>query len=184
MRKLALGLIFLAVACLGGGCNKDKEKVAQLEREVTQAEFGDYLKDTTAPERPKADSTAVVAESPVTPERNPEEIPPENVAVSPAESEISKAPPEVPTEVVVESSIRGGGYTVQVGAGVDRGAAQEMIEVFARRGYQPFIAEAIVEGITHYRVRIGNFQSLAEARKLGAELQEKYSVNSWIDKNP
>jgi cell division septation protein DedD len=183
MRKLALGLIILMVVCLGMGCNKNKEKVAQLEHDVTQAESENYLKDTTAPDQLEIDSNALAAENSVASERNPGEIPPENVAVSPAEPGMSKTPPEIHKAAAADTPMRGG-YTVQVGAGVDRGEAEKMADLFTRRGYQPFIAEAVVEGMTHYRVRIGNFPSLDEARKLGAELQEKYSVNFWIDKNP
>jgi hypothetical protein len=36
-------------------------------------------------------------------------------------------------------------------------------------------------GETHYRVRLGLFGTLGEAKQKAAELADKYSLKTWID---
>jgi len=76
-----------------------------------------------------------------------------------------------------------GQYTVQVAAGGNPEWVKYMAETFIRRGYEAFITEAIVDGETFYRLRIGSYDSFSKAKAAGMELADKYSVDYWIDYN-
>ena len=42
---------------------------------------------------------------------------------------------------------------------------------------------ANVEGQTFYRVRLGVFESMSEAKAAKAEIKDRYSIEAWIDVN-
>ena len=75
----------------------------------------------------------------------------------------------------------GGGYTVQVAGCEDQAYAEYLVEKYTERGYDPYIATANVNGQTYYRVRIGSFETLGEAKALKTQLADRYSVVAWID---
>ncbi len=75
----------------------------------------------------------------------------------------------------------GAGYTVQVAGCEDRVYAEYLVEKYTTRGYEPFVTVANVEGQTYYRVRIGMYETLSEAKALKIQLEDRYSVNAWID---
>lgn len=75
----------------------------------------------------------------------------------------------------------GGGYTVQVAGCEDRAYAEYLVGKYTQRGYEPYITSATVEGQTYYRVRIGSFETLGEAKTLKAELADRYSITAWVD---
>jgi cell division septation protein DedD len=154
MKNLIISVILLFALFLWGGCNKDKGEVDQLEQEVMEAESEDYLADTTA---------------------EAEEYAAEPYAE--AEEETVEMP------AVTYEPTATGGYTIQIGAGLNSENARYLAEKFIGRGYEAFITEAYFDDITYYRVRIGNFATVEEATVLGAELKDKYSVNFWIDSN-
>ncbi|UCD63302.1 MAG: SPOR domain-containing protein [Candidatus Zixiibacteriota bacterium] len=87
----------------------------------------------------------------------------------------------IPEEQPIYAPPPGEGYTVQVAGCEDRAYAQFLIDRYTSRGYEPFITTATVGGQTYYRVRIGTFETLAEANALKAELADRYSVKAWID---
>ena len=59
--------------------------------------------------------------------------------------------------------------------------ATYLVGVYKKRGYKPYVTQANVGGQVYYRVRIGLFASMSEARSLSAELQDKFSIAPWID---
>ncbi|MEW6412416.1 MAG: SPOR domain-containing protein [Candidatus Zixiibacteriota bacterium] len=75
----------------------------------------------------------------------------------------------------------GSGYTVQVAGCEDRAYAEYLVEKYTARGYEPFVTTTTVEGQIYYRVRIGAFATLSEARALKIQLEDRYSVDAWID---
>lgn len=155
--KKAFLLSFLALSLvIWSGCSKDKEEVDQLEKDVMAADSQNLMPDTSKMAAPDTTGGAGYA-----------------MAEKPMEEE--ETPTFAPTET--------GGYTVQVAAGTDSERAHYTAEIFKERGYEPFITKADVGGMTYYRVRIGNFETLAEANKLAAEIQDKYSITSWVDMN-
>ncbi len=85
------------------------------------------------------------------------------------------------TEYTTPSAPQGGGYTVQVAGCEDRDYAEHLIQQYTGRGYEPYVTTAVVEGQTYYRVRIGAFETLAEAKALKAQLADRYSLEVWID---
>lgn len=90
----------------------------------------------------------------------------------PEETETLKEMPKQPA---------GDGYTVQVAGCEDRAYAEYLVGKFTKRGYEPFVTTATVEGQTFYRVRIGVYESFSEAKVTQAELLDKYSLDTWID---
>jgi hypothetical protein len=55
------------------------------------------------------------------------------------------------------------------------------VRQYNERGYQPYVTTYLHEGQQYYRVRLGIFETLAEANALKLELEDKYSVGTWID---
>jgi len=98
--------------------------------------------------------------------------------VSPPVS-VAQAPKE--TEPPIPSGPIGSGYTVQVAGCEDRAYAEYLLEVYTGRGYEPYLTTATVGGQTYYRVRIGSFESLAEAKAMKVELRDRFSLDAWID---
>lgn len=77
----------------------------------------------------------------------------------------------------------GEGYTVQVASCESQDYARHLVDLYRERGYEPFVETYSQDGQLYYRVRVGNVPTLAEARLLKAELEDRYSVNAWIDEN-
>lgn len=152
----ALMLSFLLVI---GGCNKDKE-ISDLENEIKESESSDLLEDQTATTDTMTEATEEVA---MTPETAPVE----------EEPEVKEMP----------SRPEGNGFTVQVAAGSDYDYVTDRVNWFSNQGYNAFMEEAVVDGVTYYRVRIGVYPDIAEAKTVGDELKDKYSVDYWIDNN-
>ncbi|HKQ32622.1 MAG TPA: SPOR domain-containing protein [Thermodesulfobacteriota bacterium] len=68
----------------------------------------------------------------------------------------------------------GGGFTVQVASYRDRKDAEELEQRLARKGYQAFVAEAVIPGKGKwYRVRVGRFGTRKEAASFGESLKRK-----------
>jgi len=76
---------------------------------------------------------------------------------------------------------KGNGYTVQVASGTDEIYARYQVDLWKKRGYEPFVSAITHDNQTLYRVRFGLFATKAEANKVVDELADKYSVKSWID---
>jgi cell division septation protein DedD len=160
MKTSLILIVLVGVLTLFAGCSKDEE-VADLEREVKEAESKDYLADTTAEAGVQALVDTVSREQyALTPEETPEE--------RAAEQYMPRHPGT-------------GGFTVQIAAGSNPEYAKYMADKFTGRGYDAFVTEAVVEGVTFYRVRIGTFETIAEAEQTGMMLQDRYSVSFWID---
>lgn len=75
----------------------------------------------------------------------------------------------------------GEGFTVQVAACPDYEYAQYMVDLYRRRGYEPYMTKFSDGGESFYRVRIGTYETTAEAVALKDELLDKYSLDTWID---
>lgn len=75
----------------------------------------------------------------------------------------------------------GSGFTVQVASATDEKYTRYLVELWKNRGYEPFVTTTTHENQAYYRVRLGLFQSYPEAKKIAAELADKYSLKTWID---
>lgn len=162
MRIVLIPILLLSILFLFSGCTKDEE-VADLEQEVREAESEDYLADTTLAGEAAtiAADTESAQEYAMTPEKALEE--------------------EKRAQMI--SPRPGEGFTVQVSAGTNHEYAKYLAGKFIERGYDAFVTEAVVDAQSFYRVRIGVFAGLNDAKTLGLELQDKYSVDFWIDNN-
>ena len=76
---------------------------------------------------------------------------------------------------------QGDGYVVQVSSATDESYAFYLVDLWKERGYEPYVTTITYNDETHFRVRIGLYDAFSEARKLVAELGDKYSANAWID---
>jgi CHAT domain-containing protein/Tfp pilus assembly protein PilF len=82
------------------------------------------------------------------------------------------------TPLRIASSAQTTGYTLQLEATPALETAQETVKRLWTQGVDAYIIKSSVKGKgTFFRVRVGNFPSLAEANKYGADLQEKKSAN-------
>ncbi len=161
MRAIGIVLsIFLLIICFNG-CSKDEDAVAELEQDALESQTTDYLDETPAEE-----TASPMEEVPETPE----------TAMTP-----ETAPVEEPIEM--PSQPEGEGYTIQVAAGTNPAYARYLAGIFMDRGYEAFVTEAIIDGETFYRIRVGNYATLTEARNAGTEIQDKFSTDFWIDNN-
>lgn len=155
--KHAIVFLFLLAGILISGCSDDKkEEAARLEQELMGG-------DTTTEEAVEQES----APDTLAPERK---LPTRSPGAIPSESSFDL--PEKPA---------GSGYAVQVAGCEDPKYATYLVGVYTNRGYEPYVTQATVGGQVYYRVRIGLFASMTEARSLSAELQDKFSISPWID---
>jgi len=139
------------------GCADRQDEAEKLGQEVTQQESAGV--DSSAAD---VDTTGVGA-------ADDAESSEADAAATPAETEhIPDAPP-------------GEGFTVQIAACTDYEHAQYLIDLFRKRGYEPYMTKSEVNGESFYRVRVGAYPAAAEAEQLRAELLDKYSLETWID---
>jgi len=76
---------------------------------------------------------------------------------------------------------KGSGFSVQVASATDEKYALYLVELWKGRGYEPFVSTITHDNQIYYRVRLGLFESNAEAKKIVSELADKYSLKTWID---
>lgn len=157
MYRKSMILLIPILLILFVGCSKEaKDEAAKMEKEMladTQTSV-----DTTT----MTDTAAVMSPD------------------TGANFEASAVPDEKPSSMM-PAKPAGEGYTVQVASCEDRDYAQSLVEKYKERGYEPYVTSVTVDGQSYYRVRIGIFESISQAKALQAELADRYSVNSWID---
>jgi cell division septation protein DedD len=74
----------------------------------------------------------------------------------------------------------GSGYVVQVVSTPDESEANTMVARFVKGGYRAFKTMAVVEGSTYFRVRVGRYETVAEAEAALSELHDKYKVSGFV----
>lgn len=136
------------------GCSKKSDEAAELEKE--------FLGDTVQPVMEDSTMMTAAQDSAETFEADAQAVPEEEV----------RSMPKQPA---------GAGYSVQVAGCEDQAYAEHLVDVYTRRGYEPFVTNITIEGQTYYRVRIGLFESYSQAKAMQAELLDKYSLDTWID---
>jgi len=147
-------LLFL-MSLLAVGCSDKQDDAAKLEQEMRQMEQG---ADTGIPAE-TADTSGVTA-------------PP---------ADVYAVPEEEASELVMPSRPAGSGFAVQVASCEDPEYASHLVQLFSERGYEPYVAVYTIDGQDFYRVRLGLFESKAEADRLKEELVDKYSIEPWVD---
>jgi cell division protein FtsN len=94
------------------------------------------------------------------------------------------APPPTPTPVPVkpERPVATGDFTVQVSSWRSRGKADEELVRLSNAQLDAFIEEGFVEGERWFRVRVGRYQSQAEAEEAAARLGQILENGAWVTK--
>lgn len=90
-------------------------------------------------------------------------------------------PEETQTPDVDYSGLQG--YVVQVGAYADYDFAKMMSEKYTKRDYPAFVVSTDIDGVTYYRLRIGVYETYAEAKQVGDLIKDRYSADYWIANN-
>jgi cell division septation protein DedD len=163
MRLLRLVLLVGLAAAWMPGCSEKQKEADRLEQELLAQ---DSSSETLTSAAATADSVVTA-----TPAQPPSPV--ADVSAVPSEDTPAVAPmPQAPA---------GFAYTVQVAACEDTVYARYLVKLYTARGYSPFVAAVNVGGQTFYRVRVGGYATVAEARQVQAELADKYSLGSWID---
>jgi cell division septation protein DedD len=151
MRLFIAGLM---VGLLFVACADRQDEAEKLAQEVTEQEIDTVTMSTeTAP-----DSVSIADEQSAA-----------DAATTLAETEhIPEAPPGV-------------GFTVQIAACPDYEYAQYLVDLYRKRGYEPYMTKFEVGGESFYRVRIGAYETVTEADAMKAEFLDKYSLDTWVD---
>jgi cell division septation protein DedD len=151
---VVVGILMLVMLA---GCSEKQKEASRMEQEVKDLEGGG---DTSAGAA-GIDSLAGAQQR-----ANAQAVPDE---AAPRRRPMPAAPAGV-------------GYTVQVASCESEDFARHLVDVYTDRGYEPFVMTITYNDQTYYRVRLGTFPSLAEARALQSELSDRFSVQTWIDK--
>jgi len=88
---------------------------------------------------------------------------------------------QAPTKAVSETASKGA-FTVQVASFKEKAKAETLSEELKKKGYQPFIVSAdlgVEKGIW-YRVCVGNFETVQQAKPILEQLKEVYK-DSFIN---
>ncbi len=130
-----------------------------------------------AEEKPKVTKPvekSAKAESKETKSQTKEEPPPKPVEKkaekTPAPAAAPKPAPPVET---AESKESGKGWTIQVNAFPDERSAKTWVDRLKNKGYNAYVAEVNVKGKIWYRVRVGQYGTREEAKKVEEVLKTK-----------
>jgi cell division septation protein DedD len=136
------------------GCAEKQEEASALEQELLDQEL------------PTADTTTDAVVDSV----EAEAVVPDASAIPQEDKTFEQAPPV------------GGGYTVQIASCENLEYAQNLVDKYAGRGYEPYLTSIVIEGQTFNRVRIGGLEGFSQAKALRDEIIDKYSeAEAWID---
>ena len=93
----------------------------------------------------------------------------------PVEKKAEKTPPPKPDPPVetAESKENGKGWTVQVNAFPDEKSAKTWVDRLKNKGYNAYVAETNAKGKIWFRVRVGQYNTREEAKKVEEALKTK-----------
>jgi len=98
---------------------------------------------------------------------------PESKESKPQTKEAPPAPKPAPPVETAESKESGKGWTVQVNAFPDEKSAKTWVDRLKNKGYNAYVAEANAKGKIWYRVRVGQYNTREEAKKVEEALKTK-----------
>ena len=75
-----------------------------------------------------------------------------------------------------------GSYTVQVSSWTSKSKAESEVSRLSAAGYTAFVEDAVVGGENWYRVRVGRYSTMKEARDAATELQKAMEDELYIAK--
>lgn len=97
-------------------------------------------------------------------------------------------PDEIPTGIEEtrktkpEDLTGSGGFTLQIASTDSRAYADQLVQEFKDRGYEPYISELSIDGVTRYRVRVGQYANSTEAERAKVLFAEEYGIDGWVDR--
>jgi len=121
--------------------------------------------------------TAPLTPPPLPPKPAPRAAPKKDAA--PAEAP-SKPEPGAPSDAAQVPRAEAGRYTVQVGSYNVRAQAEALRARLAAAGHEAYVAEGDAGGVTRYRVRIGAFTTMEEARQAAGWLGTQAQVATYV----
>ncbi|MBI3063520.1 MAG: SPOR domain-containing protein [Deltaproteobacteria bacterium] len=109
---------------------------------------------------------------------------PESKESKPQTKEAPPAPKPAPPVETSESKESGKGWTVQVNAFPDEKSAKTWVDRLKNKGYNAYVAEVNIKGKIWYRVRVGQYGTREEAKKVEEALKTKENytkafIASW-----
>jgi hypothetical protein len=174
MKKSILSLSAIALAgSLLVACNEEEELVPKMEPAAKPAEQAAPAEQTS--EQPKAEE--------------PELVPIQSLS---GNTEASEAPAEEAPKAFVPAAagsiqpLSKGEYVVQVSIQASKKAADGIVKKLAENNVKAYIAEVEnpgeLEG-TYYRIRVGYFESSANAQEYGKQVLTPLNFAWWVDKS-
>ena len=91
----------------------------------------------------------------------------------PQTKEAPPAPKPAPPVDTAGSKESGKGWTVQVNAFPDERSAKTWVDRLKNKGYKAYVTEVNVKGKSWYRVRVGQYNTREEAKKVEEALKTK-----------
>lgn len=177
MKKSILSLSAIALASsLLVACNEDEELVPKMDPAKPTAEAPADQPAGQATEQPKADE--------------PELVPIQSLSGNAESAEAAKV--EEPAKNFVPAATGGvqplskGEYVIQVSIQSSKRAANGIVSKLAENGIKAYVAEVEnpgeLEG-TYYRIRVGYFESSANAQEYGKQVLTPLNYAWWVDKS-
>ena len=172
--KVALGILAIGLLV---GCGKDEDEKSDeafAEEEPTLIPIEDLSEGDSANNETGPGSQVDDVEAQVEDNFDQQENEAEEVLNNFENQAFDQVPP------LLES----GPIVIQVGVGASESAAQRLANTFEGQGINTYLAEVQdpgeLEG-TYYRVRIGYFNTVAEANMFGQYLNSSMNSDYWVD---
>jgi len=74
-----------------------------------------------------------------------------------------------------------GGWAVQVASTTDLGEALRIVQRLRSKGYDAYTRRRDIAGATWYRVRVGNFKTRTDAKRLEEELRREMQLDCVVN---
>jgi cell division protein FtsN len=101
--------------------------------------------------------------------------------VSPGAKTPEVKKPEPKTEVPNVTAGKGK-YTVQVSSWTSTADADRAVSKWKQAGFDAYVVEGIVNGRTWYRVRVGRYTTMDEARQVAEQIRGVQENGVWVTK--
>ncbi len=147
------------------------------------------VKTAEAPRQPFTAETAAVRAAPARPEPPPPApIPtparttqkPTASAAPPARKPTPKPAAAATASAAPTAPTDRGGFLVQVAAYQREGDATTVSDRLKRKGYPAFVTTATTSAGTWFRVRVGSFDTRAEAQTMATRLKREEQLEPWV----
>lgn len=117
---------------------------------------------------------------PITAPSSPEVLTPA-VPLKPEEKTLATPKKEIKEKIsLAPTYLKRDIYTIQVASLKKREEAQRMVTKLRTKGYPAYMVSAMVGGVVHYRVRIGEFKSASEAKKMMERIKMVEKMKAFI----